>query len=280
VRAGQFVQLEGIGTKFSGKYLVTQARHIFNEDGLTVHFTARGTRSGLLASQLAPSEPLDRWPGIVVGVVTNTEDPNRWGRVRVSFPWLSDADESWWARLVMPGAGPEAGFCAIPEVGDEVAVIFEHGDFDRPVVIGGMWNGKHALPPPVSGAGSGELPLVRSWHSRTGHHISVYDNAGNKVEVITVSGHTLLLDDANKKVDLKTSGGHKVTMDDQGKRIEITSSGGHKITLDDNSRKLTIQATGDVEVKSGTNMTLQAAANMDIKAGGPINIKGAIVNIN
>lgn len=280
VRAGQFVKLEGIGTKFSGTYMVSQARHVFNEDGLTVHFTARGARSGLLADQLSSPEPVDRWPGMVVGVVTNTDDPNKWGRVKVKFPWLSDSDESWWARLVMPGAGPQAGFCAIPEINDEVAVIFEHGDFDRPVVIGGMWNGQHAIPQPVDGAPDGERPLIRTWYSRTGHQISVYDNTDNKVEVRTVSGHWLLMDDQNKKVDTTTSGGHKVTMDDQGKKVELTTAGGHKITLDDNSRKITIQATGDVEVKSGTNMTLQAGAAMEIKASGPINIKGAVVNIN
>ena len=36
--------------------------------------------------------------GVVIGVVTNNEDPDGMGRVKVKFPWLSDEDESNWAR--------------------------------------------------------------------------------------------------------------------------------------------------------------------------------------
>ena len=69
-------------------------------------------------------------------------------------------------------------------------------------------------------------------------------------------------------------------MDDQGKKLEIKTSGGHKITLDDNGRKATVQSTGDVEIKAGMGMKLEASTTMDIKASGPVNIKGAVVNIN
>ena len=62
--------------------------------------------------------------------------------------------------------------------------------------------------------------------------------------------------------------------------IEIKTSGGHKITLDDNARKTTIQSSGDVEIKAGMNLKIEAGAMMDLKASGPVNIKGAIVNIN
>ena len=68
-------------------------------------------------------------------------DPDSLGRVKVTFPWLDDSLESDWARIVYPGAGRSAVSCSPPEVDDEVLVCFEHGDFRRPYVLGGLFNG-------------------------------------------------------------------------------------------------------------------------------------------
>ncbi|MFQ5433574.1 MAG: VgrG-related protein [Anaerolineae bacterium] len=280
IRAGQFVELAGVGKRLSGAYMVTKATHIFTHAGLKTQFMARGSRTGLLAEQMNRQEPLKRWTGVVTAVVTNTDDPNNWGRVKLKFPWMTDDAESDWARLAGAGAGPEAGFFLVPDVDDEVLVAFEHGDFNRPIVLGGLWNGKHKIPPPDAAAAAGEKPLVRTWHSRTGHYMSMHDDADNKVEIVTAGGHSCLLDDANKKVEIVSAGGHKATMDDQEKKLEIITSGGHKISMDDNGRKITIQSVGDIEIKAGMNMKLEASGMMDIKASGQVNIKGTMVNIN
>jgi uncharacterized protein involved in type VI secretion and phage assembly len=157
----------------------------------------------------------------------------------------------------------------VPEVGDEVMVIFEHGDFNRPYVLGGLWNGQHAIPPPGAGAANNEKPKVRTWHSRTGHHISVYDNADNKVEIVTAGGHSLTLDDKNKKIELVTSGGQKLLVDDQGNSLTLETAG----TFD-------IKSTGNLTLKSSANVKIEAGGMMDITASGPLNLKGAVVNIN
>ena len=103
---------------------------------------------------------------MVTAIVTNTDDPNDWGRVKVKFPWMTDDAESDWARVAGIGAGPEAGFFVMPDVDDEVLVTFAHGDFSQPFVLGGLWNGQNNPPPEAAGAASGEKPLVRTWHSR------------------------------------------------------------------------------------------------------------------
>lgn len=268
IKAGQFVELANLGKKFSGKYFVTGARHVFTADGLRTEFEVRGLRTGLLSEQLLHQAPMDRWPGAVVGVVTDTGDPDALGRVKVKYPWMTDDAESYWARVISPGAGPEAGLFMVPEVGDEVMVIFEHGDFDRPYVLGGVWNGKDKLPPPGAGASQNEKPLVRTWYSRTGHHISVYDNADNKIEIVTKDGHTLLMSDKDKKIHLVTSGGQELLVDDNAKNVKVKTTG-----------TVNIESTGAMTIKSSGNLTIEGSM-IDVKASGPLNLKGAIVNIN
>ena len=253
VMAGRMVTLEALGKRFSGAYLVTSATHVYTAKGLRTTFAVRGSRTGLLTEQMIRHRPLDRWPGVVTAVVTNTDDPNDWGRVKLKFPWMTDDAESDWARVLGVGAGPEAGLFVMPDVDDEVLVTFAHGDFSQPFVLGGLWNGKHQLPPEAAKARSGEKPLVRTWRSRKGHRVAVYDNADDKVEIVTAGGHQLVLDDANRSVT-------------------ITSKGGHTITLDDSSKEIEIKATG--------NLKIQAGGNMDLQANGQMNIKGTLINLN
>lgn len=258
LRAGQTVKIEGLGQRYSGTYLVTGVRHEFRADGLKTTFWVRGTRSGLLADELAGGEKVERWPGVVIGVVTNTDDPKDMGRVKVKFPWMSGDAESQWARVLGIGAGPEAGLYVMPDVEDEVLVIFEHGDFNRPFVLGGLWNGKHKIPPEAAGAAGGEAPLVRTWRSRGGHWIAMFD-------------------DSKKKIEIVTAGGRSITLDDNGKTITVKTNG---VTLKLEDNQLSIESQADISIKAGANLKLEASGNLDIKAGGNVNVNGALINLN
>ena len=67
------------------------------------------------------------------------------GRIKVRFfwDWRADAtaDNSAWVRVVQPWAGNKWGGQFIPRVDTEVAVAFMDADPDRPVVVGGLYNG-------------------------------------------------------------------------------------------------------------------------------------------
>jgi uncharacterized protein involved in type VI secretion and phage assembly len=186
--------------------------------------------------------------GVVMGIVTNNQDPDKMGRVRVKFPWLSDDDESWWARIATPMAGPGRGVYFLPEVEDEVLIGFEHGDIRFPYVLGALWNGQDA-PPGNNDDGKNNIRLI---HSRSGHLVRLDDTDGDeKIEIIDKTG--------NNSITIKSS----------DNSISITSQG-----------KLTLHATGGIEMTSDADIKIQASTSMDVQAGANLNIKGAVVNIN
>ena len=86
-------------------------------------------------------------PAVVVGPPGEEIFIDKYGRVKVKFPWdrkpQSDETSSCWVRVVQL---PTSGSFSLPEVGDEVLVAFEHGDPDRPYVLGSVFN-PEKLPP-------------------------------------------------------------------------------------------------------------------------------------
>src|ERR1035438_8059879 len=149
-----------------------------------------------LVDSLANEEPrAGRITGVVIGVVTNNQDPDSMGRVNVKFPWLSDVDESFWARIAAPMAGNQRGAYFLPEVDDEVLVAFEHGDVRSPYVLGGLWNGKDA-PPATNGDGKNNVRMIKS---RSGHVVKLNDEDGKEtIEIIDKSKNNSIVIDTSK----------------------------------------------------------------------------------
>ena len=265
--AGIILKIEGLGKRLSGNYFVTRSVHHYNASGLTTKFTVTGSRTGLLLEQFGNHKGARSWPALVTALVTNTDDPEQSGRVKVKYPWMSDDEESNWMRIISPGAGPECGLISIPEVDDEVVVGFQHGDFNSPILLGGVWNGLDAIPAQTANAASGEGPLVRSWTSRTGHRITTFDNVENKVEVVTNGKHSLILDDAGKKIVIKSANGLELLLDDNGNKISVSSAG-----------EIEVMATTGLTLK-GLNVKVEAKANLDLQASGNVSVKGAMISL-
>ena len=153
-------------------------------------------------------------PTIVVALVTDNVDPDELGRIKVKFPTLSEAPLSFWLRQVAPNAGKERGLYALPEVEDEVMVMFMQGNQDTGVIVGQFWNGmdkppqeaKDQHPEPTKqdlpGAkystdkftmGSTTLDANdrRFWNSRSGHLIMFDDTEGKESVQIWDKDHVL-----------------------------------------------------------------------------------------
>ncbi len=89
---------------------------------------------------------MKKMSGVVIGIVKSLDDPERLGKIELQFPWLSEVHRSAWAPVAAPMAGKKRGVFYMPELGDEVLVAFEHGDFDHPFIIGYLWNGVDTPP--------------------------------------------------------------------------------------------------------------------------------------
>lgn len=103
---------------------------------------------------------------IVIGSAGGEGDPihtDRDHRIKVQFHWQRGANASTrhahpagqdnapasdrlgaWLRVAASAAGSNWGQVAIPRVGQEVLIDFQHGDIDRPVVIAALYNGQGA----------------------------------------------------------------------------------------------------------------------------------------
>lgn len=191
-------------------------------------------------------------PGIVEAIVIDNVDPDQMGRVKVKFPMLPEAPESFWARLVMPMAGRNRGWMTIPEIEDEVLVAFMHGDINNAIVLGAVYNGIDT--PPY--ANEDQENNLRVFQSRSGHRVTFDDTDGaERVELITFDDSIRVLWDAANKVlsvysekDIIIEAKEKISMTCSNFMLSATDS-------------ISINAGGDLKVQAGSTIAEQAGGN-------------------
>lgn len=260
IKIGRFVSVKGAG-KYSGKYFVTNVRHIYRYDGRwETHFYIDGRGPSSLLSTLRGGEHEiynNRISGVVPALVTNSLDPTNLGRVKVKYPaWPKKNGtevESDWVRVVAPSAGKDRGFFWIPEVDDEVLVAFEYGDPHRPYIVGALWNQKDAPPLRSNVAAPSGVTEKRIMKSRTGHIVLIDDSAGaSKIQILDKTGkNEILIDTVQNSISLTAE-------------RDITLSAKGNITLD---------AKGKVAIKSVMDTTITAMAAFKVDANAPSQIK-------
>lgn len=290
IRAGAAVKISNIGNRFSGAYIVTSATHRYNASGYTTDFSVSGVNPDALLSLLQPETPRLRIEGLMIGIVTDNNDPDHLGRVRVRFPTLSD-QESHWARVVSVGAGANRGIEFLPEVNDEVLVGFEAGDMRAAYVIGGLWNGRDSPPKKtreIVKSGKVEQRIVKS---RSGHVITLDDSdSAPSITIEDKSGNIIKLDSKKNELTIRVKGNGTISADGnltiqaQGK-IDIKSQqalaieGATGLDLKSNANA-SLQANANLDLKANAAASLQANATLDVKSSAILTIQGTMVKIN
>lgn len=169
--------------------------------------------------------------------VVGIDDPEGRDRVQVrlyAFDEADGQDAPLWARVVCPFAGAERGAFFMPDVGDEVLVVFVQGDARHPLVVGGLWSGANAAPAALAG-GSNRLKRIRS---KNGVVVTLDDEQGQE------------------KLVLETPAGQKLTLSDGPGKVRIEDGNGNSLVME--AAGITVTAAAQVKVE---------AANVKVSAG-------------
>jgi uncharacterized protein involved in type VI secretion and phage assembly len=192
--------------------------------------------------------------GVATGLVTQNKDPDGRHRVKVRFPWHSNSQESYWARIAVPMAGNDRGTVFLPEVDDEVLVAFEREDIRFPYVVGSLWNGADK-PPEANLDGKNDKRIIKSR-----------------------KGHRLLFDDGAKGlVQLELNDKKKLSIDDDG--IRLDDAKGNSVSIQSASGAITIEAKGALTLK-GTTISIEASGTLQLKSSATVSVRGSLVTIN
>lgn len=284
VRAGTTVLIDGVGKKFSGNNLLTHTVHRYNSDGYNTWFEISGYRANTLGQILSNNHKDSKEYGVVTGQVTNLNDPDNLGRIKVKYPGIADDLESHWARLVAPMAGAERGFFFLPEINDEVLIAFEHGDINRPYIVGALWSSKDKPPLPNNEAVASGKVNKRMIKSRSGHTIIIDDTSGKeKISIIDrTKNNSIEIDSANKAIsiiseaDITIEGKANLTI--KGKTVSIEATQGGNMDLKANN--LNLQANAKASLKGNGGADIDGGAQVNIKSTGATKVEGTQTSIN
>lgn len=176
--------------------------------------------------------------------VTSLDDPDGRARAQVrllSFDGADGHDGPVWARVACPFAGNDRGAFLLPDVGDEVFVIFVNGDPRMPVIVGGLWNGTSTPPETISG-GRNRKKVVRS---KNGVKLTLDDQDGQEQFIVeTPAGQKVTLKDGPSAILIEDANGNSAKFETSG--ITVTTSS--KVTVNASTVEVT---AGMVTVNAG-----------------------------
>ncbi len=299
--AGALVEVKNVGVRFSGEYYITAARHIYRKGEYQVRFEISGHNPYTFRRLLLGEEhQLNRIYGVVIGEVTDNNDPQKLGRVQVRYPWMPQFENaelsSNWARMAAPGAGAGRGLLFLPEIGDEVLVAFENGDVNSPYIVGALWNGRDQ--PPIEKVLAQNKVNQRVIRSRSGHVVILDDTQGSeRITILDKTGqNSIEIDSKNNAISLRASGditieagGRLVLKSKQEMNLESNAAAaikGSKLDMQGQSGAVMKAGASQVALQSagatlkGTRVTVQASSQAAIKGSALVEIKGGLVKIN
>lgn len=247
----------------------------------------------------------NRISGVMVCTVVKNYDQKKQGMVQVNIT-TRDYEENKliWARMAIPYGGDDWGSYFIPEIGDQVLVVFEQGSIDRAFIIG-------AVPKSTSGfmkKAFDESNKTKRITTKNGNTIDIIDakegeGDNDKITVTTSKGlHKLELDNEKKKILISDKEGeNKIEIKTENGQMEILAKQKLTIKVGDNIKlimngsngtvsieatKVKMEATNTIEVNcnnrvnvEGGNLALTGNSMLKAKSGGPVTVEGTPIKL-
>ena len=211
---------------------------------------------------------------IVVGPSGEEIYTDKYGRVKVQFPWdrkgKNDDKSSLWVRVATPSAGQQWGMVHIPRIGQEVVVNFFEGDPDRPVIIGMMFNADNM--PPYSLPANKTQTGIKSHSSQKGtdanfNEVRFEDKKGSEEIYVHAEKdmNCIVENNETRKVgyEKKDKGDQEIDVyNDQKVKIGIGSSaGGQTIDIHKDRTTTLVQGNDTLTLKQGNMSTTLKVGN-------------------
>lgn len=192
-------------------------------------------------------------PGLTRAIVRANEDPDKLGRVKVEYPAFhgaSGSTPSEWARICQPYASSGHGGWFLPEVGDEVLVVFENGNLDSPIVLGTMYSGNKK--PPQSGRPGDGKSEVRFLKTKSGHLLCFDDSGEGKVLLQDKDGRKFEIDSSKQSLTIADTSGNEVKIEPSS--ISVKHKSGDEVKL--KGGEVVIQSAGKITLGEGASQSL------------------------
>jgi len=200
---GLRVAVEGLPEPLAGDFVLTGVNHTIDfRCGFTSEITTR------VPERVAPRP---QGASVVYGEVTQIEDPEDLGRVKVSLPTCDDI-ETGWLEVLLPAAGRNKGLIALPDAGDSVLVLLPEADPAQGIVLGGLYGVES---PPDSGVGDGAIRRY-TFLTPGGQRLS-FDDDRNALRIDTADGSHLELAEAGLQIHAHAD----MTLEAPGRTITI-----------------------------------------------------------
>jgi type VI secretion system secreted protein VgrG len=343
VPGGQFSLSSRSGT-YNGTYVVRGVTHYANDDtwlagaGTAVYsdtFTCFPSATTWRQPMVTPRPRMDGvHTALVMGPQSSkdTDIKSQDGeeihtddlaRVKVRFYWdhrrEATGGDAVWARVIQPWAGNGWGAQFIPRVGTEVAVAFVDGDPDRPIVVGGLYNGRDT---PIYSKADKTKSGFRTRSSLKGGTSDfneytfddkkgseqIYEQAQKDLKTYVKNDQTLTIDncrivtvkkdetvDIQNNQTIKVKQDHSLTVTDGNRSIAV-SKGNNSLNVDMGNHAVTISMgnhttdvkMGNVSMKADLGqISNEALQSIELKVGESsikldqmgVTIKGMMISI-